>query len=60
MVELSIQLDDAEALALAQFLKRAGHSDYMRNAVDSNEAYSMLYAGDKVRTALADAGYAPR
>lgn len=59
-VALRVNLTKTEALALAQFLKRAGHSDYARCAADKEEAYQMLYAGEKMREALADAGFAPR
>lgn len=60
MVTVFVELNHVEAQAFAQFLKRAGHSDYLANAVDSDEAYEMLYAGEKVRKALAEAGFAPR
>jgi len=59
-ITITAELSDSEALAFAQFLKRAGHSDYHANAVDTDEAYEMLYAGEKIRRALAEAGYAPR
>lgn len=59
-VVLNIAMSRQEARAYAQFLKRVGHSDYLRNAVDSDEAYTMLYAGERIRYALADVGYAPR
>ena len=55
-----IDLPADEALALAQFLKRVGLDDYRPLAVDVDEAWTMLAAGDRVRTALADIGYAPR
>ena len=60
MVRLTLDLPDDEALALAQFLKRVGLDDYRRLAVDVDEAWTMLEAGERVRQALADAGYAPR
>jgi hypothetical protein len=59
-VHLDFDLTPAEALALAQFLKRVGVDDYRRLAVDSDEAWLMLDAGERVRAALAAAGYAPR
>jgi hypothetical protein len=34
--------------------------DYRSNAVDNDEAYSMVDAGEKIREALAQIGYAPR
>lgn len=59
-VHLNLDLAPAEALALAQFLKRVGVDDYRRLAVDRDEAWQMLDAGERVRAALAAAGYAPR
>jgi len=55
-----IELTDAQALAIAQFLKRAGLSDYRNLAVDQDEAATMLCAGEVIRKALAEAGWSPR
>ncbi len=60
MVTVTAEMTEAEALALAQFFKRAGYTDYRANAVDSDEAYEMLAAGEKIREGLAHAGFAPR
>jgi len=60
LVRFSVDLTADEALAFAQFLKRAGHSDYLNFTKDDEEAYRMLYAADKVRPSLAAAGIAPR
>ena len=51
IVSLTVDLTDAEALHLAQFLKRVTFSDFRSNAQDDDEAYAMRDA---------DAGYAPR
>lgn len=59
-LRLTVELTDAEAWHLAQFLKRAGFSDFRTNAQDDDEAYAMRDAADRVRVALAEAGYAPR
>lgn len=59
-VTLSLELTDDQAWNLAQFLKRAGFSDFRANAQDDAEAYAMRDAADRVRVALADVGYAPR
>jgi hypothetical protein len=59
-VTITATLTDAQAWAFAQFLKRVGLDDYKGLSVDVDEAYTMLDAGEKLRTALADAGYAPR
>ena len=59
-ITITASLSDAQALALAQFLKRVGLDDYKGLSVDADEAYTMLDAGEIVRKALAEAGYAPR
>ena len=59
-VHLVAELTDQEAEDFAQFLKRVGFSDYRNNAVDHDEAYRMQAVGEKIRSALAEAGYAPR
>jgi hypothetical protein len=59
-VTITAELTDAEAMAFAQFLKRVGWREFRENSVNEAEAYLMRDAGDKIRTALADAGYAPR
>lgn len=59
-VQVTALLSPAEAWNLAQFLKRVGFSDFRSNAQDDNEAYGMRDAADRVRTALAESGYAPR
>jgi len=59
-VSISVVLTSEEAWEFAQFLKRVGHSFYRGLARDDEEAYLMFYAGEKVRAALADQGYAPR
>lgn len=58
LVHITVDLPPAQALALAQFLKRVGLDDYRRLVV--NEAWAMLDAGERLRTTLATAGYAPR
>jgi hypothetical protein len=60
MVIIEVELPDDLALALAQFLKRVGYNDYRKLAVDQQQAYEMVDAGEKVHAALADKGYAPR
>jgi hypothetical protein len=60
LVRLILDLPADEALALAQFLKRVGIDDYRDLAIDDDEAWVMQAAGERVRAALAAAGYAPR
>lgn len=58
-VQVSIWLEPAQALALAQFVKRVRWTE-VRNAVGDEEADLMMDAMREVAKALAEAGYAPR
>ena len=60
VVSIAIELPFDQAWAFAQFLKRAGHTDYLQFTKDGEEAYQMLYAAEKLRDALAKAGVAAR
>jgi hypothetical protein len=59
-IEIHVTLTDAQAWECAQFLKRVCFSDYRGCATDDAEAYHMRDAGEQIRRALADQGYAPR
>jgi hypothetical protein len=59
-IVIQVQLPLDQAWALAQFLKRAGYSDYRTLAASEQEAYQMLYAALSVSAALAEEGCAPR
>ena len=59
-VRVTVELTQREAWAFAQFVKRAGFTDYQANAENEDETYLMRDAGEKVRRALADIGIAPR
>jgi len=61
-VTIEVELTDAQALALAQLVKRLTWSDLRGCAIDDQEAYTMRDAVDRVRSALADCspGYSPR
>ena len=59
-ISILVELPDTQAWPLAQFLKRVCLDDYRQRAADDAEAWAMLQAGEKVRAALAEAGYAPR
>jgi hypothetical protein len=59
-VEIMVDLTENEAWEFAQFLKRVCFSDYRDHATSDDEARHMLNAGDQIRRALADQGYAPR
>jgi len=60
IIVVTVELTDAEAWQFAQFLKRVGLSDYRSLAEGRGEAECMLRASEKIRTALAAVGYAPR
>jgi hypothetical protein len=59
-VQVTVILTDAQAWEFAQFLKRACFSDYRGHSTSDDEAYHMIDAGERIRRALADQGYAPR
>lgn len=59
-IEIQVVLTDEQAWELAQFLKRVCFSDYRGHATSDEEAYQMVNAGERIREALAEQGYAPR
>lgn len=59
-IEIHTHLDETEAAALAQFVKRVGWSEMRGCAVDDDEAREIRSAVEKLREGLADAGFAPR
>lgn len=60
LIHIEATLTAAEALAIAQFMKRATFDDYQRRAVNSDEAYTMMAAASKIRDALAAKDIDPR
>lgn len=60
MPTLTLELNDTEAAALAQFVKRIGWQEMRANAVDDDEAYRIGDAISQLQKALAEEGYAPR
>lgn len=59
-VEITLTFTDAQAWQIAQFLKRVSFREYRDNATCDEEAYLMRDAGEIIRSALAEQGYAPR
>lgn len=59
-VIITVKLTEDQAQAYMQFLKRVGFSDYMGSAVDKDEAYLMVSAGERIRAELASVGFSPR
>ncbi|MDO8312391.1 MAG: hypothetical protein Q7T25_10665 [Sideroxyarcus sp.] len=60
LTRITLDLPGDEAEALAQYLKRLGFGDLRALARNDNEAYTMQAAAERLRTALAEVGYAPR
>lgn len=54
------ELNEAQAWAVAQFLKRISFSECRVNAVDDDEAYLMTAGLAKLQSLFAGAGIAPR
>ena len=59
-IKVLVELEPAQALALAQFVKRVGWAEIRQNAVDDDEAYVMRDALGFLAHALREVGYAPR
>jgi hypothetical protein len=59
-VKIKVTLTDQQAWELAQFFKRVCFSDYRGCATSDAEAYQMRDAGELIRRALEEQGYAPR
>jgi len=59
-ITITVTLSDGEAWHYAQFLKRACFRDYEQRAASEDEASTMVAAGEKIREALREKGYAPR
>jgi len=59
-IRIEVELTEAEAQALAQYLKRYIWTDVRQSAVDDEEAYLMRDAFNNIQRSLADAGFSPR
>ncbi len=59
-VIVTIELNTEQAWALAQLVKRIGWADCRSLAEDDEQTRQMIQATERVRAALAAAGYAPR
>jgi dissimilatory sulfite reductase (desulfoviridin) alpha/beta subunit len=59
-VTVTLELSDAHAWALAQFVKRVGWQEFRSNAADDDEAHAIRDAVDLLQKALKESGYAPR
>ncbi|OYW30638.1 MAG: hypothetical protein B7Z44_00415 [Caulobacter sp. 12-67-6] len=59
-VTVVLALTPAEAAGLSQFVKRADHGTARRHAADKQESDAIYDSWIAIRSALAEAGYAPR
>jgi hypothetical protein len=59
-VIVHVELNAAQAWALAQLLKRIGWGECRALAEDEEQTRLMIAAIERVRAGLAEAGYAPR
>ena len=57
---ITVALTHDEAYHLAQFLKRAGYSDWRTLAANDEEGWIMQGAGYQLSKSLSDAGFNPR
>ena len=60
LVTVRVELNAEQAWALAQLVKRIGWADCRSLAEHEAQTRLMIQATERVRQALAEAGYAPR
>jgi hypothetical protein len=60
MITFTVVLDDSNAWAVAQFLKRISIDDIAQLSKGETEAYETQYGLEQIRQALNDSGVAPR
>lgn len=60
MITIEIDINDEEAMALAQFLKRLGWDEIRINAKNDEDASLMRHSLNKLQDAMDRAGYNPR
>lgn len=58
--ELTVQITEPQAAALALFVKRVGWSEMRGCATDDEETYLIRDAIDRLQRALREAGFVPR
>lgn len=59
-ITLSAEMNEFQAEALAQFVKRIGWTDMRELASSEDEAFLIREAIDSIRLDLKEKGYAPR
>lgn len=59
-IRITLEMSEQEAEALAQFVKRSRWEHYTDCAVDTDEAYLIRDAVNRLQIGLSEAGFAPR
>ena len=59
-MEIKFEIEENQAAAPSQMLKRIGFSEIRKLSTSEEETYEAQNALESVRKALADAGYNPR
>ena len=59
-MNFQVELSDEQAWAIAQWLKRAGFSQWRALAASDEEAWAMQDAAQQLRDELSFQGYEPR
>ena len=60
MINLDLDLDEKQIIALSQYVKRVGFSDVRQNSIDDDEAYLVMDAIYQIAKSLKENGYDPR
>lgn len=59
-MKIEFEIDETQADALAQFIKRIGFEDIRKLCADETETYSAQSALEKIKKELSRNGYCPR
>ena len=59
-MEIKFEIEENQAAALSQMLKRIGFSEIRKLSTSEEETYEAQNALESIRKALAEAGYNPR
>jgi hypothetical protein len=60
LIPIPLEINEFQALALAQFCKRVSWAEVRQNAVDDDEANLMMRTIVALQLALEKAGFSPR
>jgi len=59
-ITITVTFNESQAWLYAQLLKRITFTDYRARAMNDEQAYVMIDAGELIRDALREKGFAPR